>query len=106
MVRNEAKFLPIRSVRVAKHWQTVPDTESDGCQTIRPSDVVRVTTADGRQWVLPNMRMVTSDDGLSRPMQKYDVAAMLERVRRRGVICPAFWLEQIQAETLSRVRGG
>jgi hypothetical protein len=106
MVGNEAKFLPIRSVRVAKHWQTVPYTESDGCQTIRLFDVVQVTTVDGRQWVLPNMRMVTSDDGFSGPMQKYGVAAMLERVRRRGVICTAFWVEQMQAETLSRVGGG
>jgi hypothetical protein len=106
MVGNEANFLPIRFVRVAKHWQTVPYTESDGCQTIPLSDVVRVTTVDGRQWVLPNVRMVISEDGLSRPMQKYDVAAMLERVRRRGVICTAFWVEQMQAETLSRVGGG
>jgi hypothetical protein len=30
---------------------------------------------------------------------------MLERVRRRGVICPAFWVDQMQAETLSRARG-
>jgi len=106
MVRNEAKFLPIRSVRMAGHWQTVPCTERNGCQTIPLPDVVRVTTVDGRQWVLPNVRMVISDEGLSRPMQKYDVAAMLERVRRRGVICPAFWVEQIPAETLSRVGGG
>jgi hypothetical protein len=106
MVRNEAKFLPIQSVRVVRHGQTVPYIESNGCQTIRLSDVVRVTTVDGRQWVLPNMRMVTSDDSLSRPMQTYDVAAMLERVRRRGVICPTFWVEQMQAETLSRAEGG
>jgi hypothetical protein len=106
MVRNEAKFLPIRSVRVAKRWQTVQDTESDGFQTIPLFNVVWVTTVDGRRWILPNTRMITSDDDFSQPVQKYDAAAMLERVRRRGVICPAFWVEQMQAETLSRARGG
>jgi len=50
--------------------------------------------------------MVTSDDGCSGPMQRYDATAMLERVRRRSVICPAFWVEQMQEETLSRVGGG
>jgi hypothetical protein len=56
--------------------------------------------------VLPNTPMVTSDDGCSGPMQRYDATAMLERVRRRSVICPAFWVEQMQEETLSRVGGG
>ena len=34
--------------------------------------------------VLPNTPMVTSDDGCSGPMQKYDATAMLERYARDG----------------------
>jgi hypothetical protein len=87
--------IAVKTVGIARQFEAYTYTGDDGYPTAAVFSPVCVTTVDGRDFVLPQGKwMVDQEEGIGWYGYAYhDADKVAERVRVRGSIDPACWVE-------------
>jgi hypothetical protein len=102
MATTKTVALRVVEAFIAHQFQAIHYTGCDGYPAALVADVVIVKDNQGREWALPNVRYVDTEEGRF-PVELYNAQEMLAKVEAKGFIRPELWNMLEPRESLEEI---